>query len=148
MSTELSDLQDAVETYRTQRDETRVEKIQAERNPYGRSLHDLNVEWGKTKAEHEAKIKAQRDAYLKRASDLRNLSKAWDLEHPVVARPVRGRIPNEWPDEVKRAAAQAIEAGTNKSLVRTILGLSDTERLNRLLAEGDALLHHQDGAEW
>jgi hypothetical protein len=45
---------------------------------------------------------------------------------------------------VKIAAAEAIRAGTTKSTVRVMLGISDTGRLDALLAEGEQLLKAGD----
>lgn len=116
------------------------------KSPYGQKIYDLNMKWAETKKAAQAAIKAEEEKYREEHTKLTELQNRWQAEQgrPQVDTTRRGPKISEHSDEVKIAAAAAMRAGYSKSLVRAILGLSNTERLNALLREGEELLQVQE----
>lgn len=119
------------------------------KNPYGQKIYDLNYAWGDTKRAHEEKIKAEYEEYKSTLADLSAKSEAWKREYDYTPSGVAsGRPQNpDYSDEVKIAAAALYRERGAKTMVRILLGTSDTARLNRALAEGEALLQSREAEE-
>jgi hypothetical protein len=142
MSEALQNLNLAIEEWRNTR--TRPENQPVPVNPYGVKIHAMNMEWAEIKDEHARALDAKRQRYQERVAKLTELSARWKAENPT---PTTGRGSRRLvhSDGVKIAAAQALRAGVNKSTVRALLGIADTNRLDTLLAEGEALLNTKQG---
>lgn len=114
-------------------------------NPHGKALHQLNLDWAKIRAAHEQRIADDREKYLRAREDLIEKSRAHAAAHPK--RP-RGRAPRgDYSDAVKIAAARAY-TGRNRTEIRLALGASDTATLDRVLAEGQALIDQAADGGW
>lgn len=146
---ELVELQAAISTWRADRDnEKDSRKANPQRNPYGKRIHGLNMDWAAAKAEHEAKLAAARAEYDAEYAKLRALHAQWEGAQPDKAKVTAGRPSTPHPDAVKIAAARARNAGVSKTLVRSLLGIANTEKLNALLREGQELLRREEGEDW
>jgi hypothetical protein len=137
MSDPITNLNRAIEEWRRTR--TRPENRQVPVNPYGAKIYAMNMEWAEIKDEHARQLDAKRERYQEQVAKLQELSARWKAENPAPATG-RGAKRLTHSDAVKIAAAEAIRAGTTKSTVRVMLGISDTGRLDALLAEGEQLL--------
>jgi hypothetical protein len=140
MGNALQNLSEAVEAWRTTRVEAPVRV--AESNPYGAKIYQMNLDWAEVKRQHAEALEARRIQYQEQVDRLHELSARWRADHPV-PKGGRGRPRIEHSDDVKRAAAQAVLEGENRTVVRALLGISSTERLNTILAEGQALLERE-----
>ena len=99
-------------------------------SPSARALQVLNSEYGEAKRAAKAAYMAERERLLEAIAAERAV-------RPVRA---RGRAPfGPYPDSLKVAAYNLYREAGSKTLVRTMLGVTDTQKLNTLLAEGKEL---------
>lgn len=143
MSDALQNLIEAIAEWRETRSAPTVEPIA--RNPYGAKIYALNMDWARTKDEHARLLDEKRAKYQEQVDKLHELAARWKADNPQKAAKDTGRRRLEHPDEIKTWAAQALREGVSKSTIRALLGIADTERLNTLLAEGEALLKAREG---
>jgi hypothetical protein len=143
MTDALQNLIQAVDEYRGKKEDA-VERAQA-KSPYGQKIYDLNMEWAaKKKAAIEA-LAADEAQYKAEVEKFTKLHNAWASDNrQQTPHANRGRPKNQWPDEVKMAAAQAIRDKYSRTMVRGALGISNTARFNILLREGEELLQVQE----
>ena len=104
--------------------------------PEGAMLYALNMAWAKTKAAHDAKIKAQREEYEAKRREYLARIEAYDAANPPRRRG-RAAYP-DYTDAVKIAAARAF-TGRNRTEIRLALGTASTATLTRVIQEGQAL---------
>jgi hypothetical protein len=143
MSDTIQNLISAVDQWRGTRSAPTVTPL--ERNPYGAKIYAMNMEWAEIKDEHERQLDAKRTQYQEQVDRLHELSARWKAEHPEQTGQTRGRPKAFHSDEIKRLAAKALREGTNKTTIRALLGVAGTEKLNGILAEGEALLKAEEG---
>jgi hypothetical protein len=140
MTDALQHLHDTVDHWRSNRTVAAREALPE--NPYGPKLHDLNTKWGEVLAEHDKLIADKREAYLEERRKLTERSAQWREAHPAPKRKP-GRPTTPHPDEVKIAAAKALQEGVSKSTVRAVLAVVDTKKLDQILQDGEALLNNE-----
>jgi hypothetical protein len=143
MSDPITNLSQAVKRWRGERTTPTVEPL--ERNPYGAKIYQANLAWAETKKRHAQALEAERAEYLKMVEKYTEMSARWKAENPTQTGQRSGRPRAHHPDEIKILAARALREGTSKTVIRSLLGISDTDKLNTLLAEGEALLKAQGG---
>lgn len=139
-----------IEDLKTELDAWR-ESIKSERqeartkNPYGQQINDLNVEWGEKKKAHKERLAKEEGEYRARISRLQAMSDTFIKEQPPAG--PSGRKPNpDFSDEIKILAFHA-EKDFGRTVVRGLLGLTDTKKLDRILAEGKGLAEQVDTTE-
>jgi hypothetical protein len=147
MANEIENLAQAVNEWRGVKSQSGP-KPKA-KSPYGQKIYDLNMKWAETKKAHMAAIQAEEAKYREEYNKLTGLQNRWQAEQSRQQREIpdtarRGPKISEHSDEVKMAAAAAIRANHKKSLVRAVLGVSNTERLNRIIREGEELLQAEE----
>lgn len=143
MTDALHNLIEQVEIYRG----TKFDKVQTTKvkSPYGKKIYDLNMAWAARRKEAMEALEAEEAEYRKEVEKYTKLHNAWASDNRQQTKSDRrGRPQNQWPDELKIAAAQAIRAGYGRSMVRTAIGISNTARFNLILAEGEELIQAQE----
>lgn len=146
MTDALQNLVHAMDDYRQNPPEA-PEQPKREKNPYGAKIHQENMLWGKKRKAVMESLEDDKRAYLDRVEKFQELAKRWDEEHKDDPKPSVGRPALELPDEVKMLAAQALRDGRGKTAIRGVLGISRTDKLNRILAEGEELLQAEARAD-
>lgn len=136
MTSPYDTLKAAVQDWRS----TAITATATSPNPHGKALHQLNLDWARVRAEHEKRIAADREKYLRARQDLIEKSRAHATANPK--RP-RGRIPRGDYDAAVKIAAYRAFTGRNRTEIRLAIGAADTATLDRVLAEGQAL--HEAG---
>ena len=102
-------------------------------SPGSVALQKLNYEYGEAKRAAKAEYSAERERLMVVIANER-AEKLGEARSP-------GRAPfGPYPDSLKIAAYNLYREVGRKSLVRTILGITDTQKLNTLLAEGKELV--------
>lgn len=144
MTSALENLTQAIEEWRQERGNQPT--APRERNPYGAKIYSLNKEWSAIKKAHAAELEGKLKNYREQIARLQELSALWEKDNrgPRPDSTKRGPARQEHSDEVKKAAAAAIRGGHKKTTVRVILGLSNTQRLNEIIEQGEALLQAEE----
>lgn len=147
MSDALTKLHTLVQEWRETREEPRIKP--KDRNPHGQKIYDLNMAWNAKKKAALAAIEEDYQRFLNAVAYEQEQKNKWDAENHTPATKIGrpGRHKHEHPVEIKKAAAQAIRDGFTKTQVRIHLGITNTERLNEILATGEALLQTDDYQE-